>query len=189
MEPQLPQPQPVVADPANANDLIEQDERVLAVVRKHWAGVAGMYAMAVLVLVALVVLGIFVMPDVDASAGAKTLLIGGGLVVAACLIAVFLTMIYIYHKSNLTITNQSLVQTIQRSLFNKKISRLSMSNVEDVNAEQKGIIASMLGYGTLTVQTAGEEDNFVFSYCPGPNALAERILEARQAYAQHHPVV
>jgi uncharacterized membrane protein YdbT with pleckstrin-like domain len=77
------------------------------------------------------------------------------------------------------------VQIIQRSLFNKKVSRLSMSNVEDVNAEQKGIIASMLGYGTLTVQTAGEEDNFVFSFCPNPNFYAEKILEARQAYVQH----
>lgn len=61
-----------------------------------------------------------------------------------------------------------------------------MSNVEDVNVEQRGIAAHLFNYGTLTVQTAGEEDNFVFSQCPNANIHAEQILEARQAYARQH---
>jgi uncharacterized membrane protein YdbT with pleckstrin-like domain len=101
---------------------------------------------------------------------------------------ILFVMAYVYHQSRLTLTDKSCVQVIQRNLFNKKISRLSMSNVEDVNVDQRGIIASLFNYGTLTVQTAGEEDNFLFTFCPSPNLYAERILEARQAYAQQHPV-
>jgi guanylate kinase len=59
-----------------------------------------------------------------------------------------------------------------------------MSNVEDVSEEQRGILASIFSYGTLTVQTAGEMENFIFTLCPNPAALADRIIEARQAYAQ-----
>ena len=73
---------------------------------------------------------------------------------------------------------------MQKTLFNRKVSRLSMSNVEDVNEEQRGIISSLFNYGTLTVQTAGTEDNFVFTLCPDPTKLADKIIEARQAYAR-----
>jgi uncharacterized membrane protein YdbT with pleckstrin-like domain len=75
---------------------------------------------------------------------------------------------------------------MQKTLFNRKVSRLSMSNVEDVNEEQRGIIASIFNYGTLTVQTAGTEDNFIFTMCPNPAQLADKIIEARQAYAKSH---
>ena len=101
------------------------------------------------------------------------------------MVAMLLAAVYVYHKSSLTLTNKSCVQLVQRTLFNKKISRLSMSNVEDVNVEQKGVISSMLGFGTLTIQTAGEEDNFVFTFCPSPNTYAEKVIEARQAYVRH----
>jgi uncharacterized membrane protein YdbT with pleckstrin-like domain len=77
-----------------------------------------------------------------------------------------------------------LVQIIQKSLFIRKISRLSFSNVEDVTAEQRGILASIFNYGTLLIQTAGTEDNFEFKYCPTPNKYADEIIEARQRYAR-----
>jgi hypothetical protein len=59
-----------------------------------------------------------------------------------------------------------------------------MSNVEDVNEEQRGVLASIFNYGTLTVETAGARENFVFTLCPNPAGLADRIIEARQAYAK-----
>jgi hypothetical protein len=68
-------------------------------------------------------------------------------------------------------------------LFIRKVSRLSMANVEDVTAEQRGILATIFNYGTLTIQTAGTMENFIFTYCPRPNDFAHRVLEARQAYA------
>jgi hypothetical protein len=58
--------------------------------------------------------------------------------------------------------------------------------VEDVSAEQKGFLPTFFNYGTLVVQTAGEMENFVFPYCPNPNKYADRILDARQAYADQH---
>jgi hypothetical protein len=59
-----------------------------------------------------------------------------------------------------------------------------MANVEDVTAEQKGILATIFGYGTLMVQTAGERENFTFYYCPDPNTYASRIIEAHQTYVE-----
>lgn len=181
---------PPETTPQNSNnptDMIEGSEHVLVVVRKHWAGIVGIYAIATLLAVALIGLAVVVLPQMNLSYQSNVLLALSAVVVVGAFMLILATMIYVYHQSKLTLTDQSLVQVIQRSLFNCKTSRLSMSNVEDVNVEQTGVIANIFGYGTLTVQTAGEEDNFVFTYCPTPNIYAERILEARQSYARQHP--
>jgi len=91
----------------------------------------------------------------------------------------------VYRGCRLLITDRNLVMITQRSLFNRKISRLSMSNVEDVNVEQRGVLPSILNYGILTIQTAGEIDNFIFKFCPQPNDYAQKILEARERYVKH----
>jgi uncharacterized membrane protein YdbT with pleckstrin-like domain len=100
----------------------------------------------------------------------------------ALLFFVLFIATYIYRQSMLLVTDMNLVQILQKGLFVRKVSRLSMSNVEDVTAEQKGILPTIFNYGTLTVQTAGEMENFVFPYCPNPNKYADRILDARQAF-------
>lgn len=178
-----------LGSPPNDNtDLIESDENILAVVRKHWIGIADIYGLSFISLVALIILGLFVLPGMNLSAQAAGLVTAAAIVISVVLAAIVLTMVYVYHQSRLTLTDKSLVQIVQRGLFNKKISRLSMSNVEDVNVEQRGIIAHMLNFGILTVQTAGQEDNFIFTNCPNANVYAEKILEARQAYVKQHDV-
>ena len=103
---------------------------------------------------------------------------------AVLIVLVLFTVTYIYRQSKLLVTDRSLVQIMQKSLFNKKVSRLSMSNVEDVSEEQRGILSSIFNYGTLMVQTAGTMENFIFTLCPNPSGLADRIIEARQDYAR-----
>lgn len=181
-------PNQAVAAPNNDQDLIESNEHVLVIVRKHWAGVAALYAVAVLFAIAVAGLAVYVMPSLELSHEAVVLTMIGAVFITFLLLLILFVMTYVYHQSHLTLTDKSCVQVIQRNLFNKKTSRLSMSNVEDVNVDQRGIISSLFNYGTLTIQTAGEEDNFVFTFCPSPNLYAEKILEARQAYAQQHPV-
>ncbi len=167
-------------------DLVEGDEKVLAIVHKHWVGLLAIYILAGVGLVSLIALSLFVLPDLHLSSGALRIASLAAVVAIAILGAMLYVIVYVYKKSQLTLTDQSLVQMVQRGLFNKKISRLSMSNVEDVNVEQKGILAHLFNYGTLTVQTAGEEDNFLFNRCPKANVYADQILQARQTYARRH---
>lgn len=183
MQPAEPTSSP---NPNDATDLIENNDRVLAVVRKHWIGIAGMCILAVVAAITAVVLGVFVIPDLKLSSEALRLATAGAIIAGIFMVVIFYVVIYVYEQSKLTLTDRSIVQMVQKGLFNRKTSRLSMSNVEDVNVEQRGLAAHIFNYGTLTVQTAGEEDNFVFSQCPNANVYAEQILEARQAYARHH---
>jgi hypothetical protein len=186
-EPAPPAPPPLVGVSKNSrDDMLEPGETVLRVVQRSFIGLLKIYLVviaalaAVFTLVILLVPGAFDTSGANISAQLSAIMIVG----AVLLVLVLFTVTYIYRQSRLIITNRSLVQVVQNTLFMRKVSRLNFSNVEDVSSEQRGILANLLDYGTMTVQTAGERDNFEFSYCPHPNLLADRIIEARQHYAE-----
>ena len=168
--------------------LLEPGERLVTVIRRHPIGIIGIYIemlVGIVGVITLVLLAIFVF-FASLSGGTKGLIAAAAIFVVAFLVVILLISTYVYRQCRLIVSDQSVVQVLQKALFNRKISRLSMSNVEDVNAEQNGILAMMFNYGKLTIQTAGEVGNFIFNFCPKPNDYANRILEARQRYAIAH---
>lgn len=184
--PATPPPLPGALSKAANQDMLEPGENILTVVRRSVIGLVGIYLVAVVAVAAIFVLVVALAPGAFGSQGYH---ISAGLsvfiVLAVTLLGlILLTATAVYRQSRLLITDRSLVQILQKTLFNKKVSRLSMSNVEDVTEEQRGVLASIFNYGTLTVQTAGEEDNFVFPLCPNPSSIADRIIEARQSYVK-----
>ncbi len=62
-----------------------------------------------------------------------------------------------------------------------------MANVEDVTSDQHGFFATLFGYGTLKIETAGEQMNFHFTYTPNSGAIANHVLEARERYLEYDP--
>ena len=86
---------------------------------------------------------------------------------------------FVYRQSRLTVTNTSIIQVIQGGLFTRKISQISLANVEDVTSEQNGVFANIFSFGTVKVETAGEQVNFIFNYSPQPARVAKIILQAK----------
>ena len=186
-EPVPKTPPPLVGVSKRTNeDMLEPGENVITIVYRSIVGLLGIYLVAFVAVAAIITLFVVAVPDLfNTSSDTISPTLSGVMIVGAVLLVLILfTATYIYRQSRLIITDRSLVQINQKSLFIRKNSRLSFSNVEDVSAEQRGILASIFGYGTLMVQTAGERDNFDFSLCPHPNELADRIIEERQKYAQ-----
>jgi hypothetical protein len=190
---QNPQKQPPAQPPPikgvsnrHEEDMLEPGECILTVVHRSVIGLIGIYLVAFVAVGAITTLLITLSPGTFDTSNSE---ISGSLslvmtVAAVLLVLILFTTTYIYRQSRLLVTDRSLVQIMQKTLFIRKVSRLSMSNVEDVSEEQRGILASIFNYGTLTVQTAGEMENFIFPLCPNPARLADRIIEARQAYAK-----
>ena len=166
-------------------EMLEPGEHPLAVVKRHPIGIIGLYLEALVGIVAILSLIFIIAPDVlsDFSKQSNRLILGGAVFGMAIVALVLLIATYIYRLSKLLITDKNLIQITQSGLFVRNIARLSIANVEDVNAEQRGILATIFNYGTLQIQTAGERPNFIFKYCPDPNKYAGRINEARQIYA------
>ena len=80
------------------------------------------------------------------------------------------------------VTNEHVVDIDQLGLFHRKISELTLDNIEDVAASQKGIIQSFLHYGDITIQTAGELPNFTFEKVSDPYGIGRQIMDIKDKY-------
>jgi uncharacterized membrane protein YdbT with pleckstrin-like domain len=166
-------------------EFLNHDENVVTIIHKSLIGLVYIYIEALAAVVALMAVGILAFPDLFSALSANSNLLLMAAVVFSIALIFFILFIatYVYRQSKLIVTDQNLIQILQGGLFSRKISRLSVSNVEDVTADQHGFLQTIFGYGTLTVETAGEMKNFIFPYCPNPNKYADQILDARQTYA------
>ncbi|NBU33029.1 hypothetical protein EB118_04540 [bacterium] len=170
-------------------ETIDSDEVLLGTIYKHPLGIIIVYLQAALGLVLSIGLAFVLLPTVVTNAAvAFDIAVTFALVVLVFAATIVIVSTIIYRQSHLIITDKNITQVLQSGLFKRKISQLTMANVEDVTSEQNGIFQSIFDYGTLKIETAGEQANFHFSYCPKPSYYAKIILEAREKYtAKEYP--
>lgn len=180
-----------VFDPTGRVEDMDPDEIKIADVRRHPIGlifilfqfIVGFGAAFVLTWVLLPDFGEIVGLSRSSSAALAVALMFAILVLG--LIFLFLA-IRIYRGNQLIISDQNITQVLQETIFNRKVSELTMGNVEDVTAHQNGVFPTIFNYGDLVIETAGEQKNFRFIYCPNPNAYAKAIQDARAVYLKKH---
>lgn len=115
-------------------------------------------------------------PDVQNELGKIALVIFGSVYYLGIWVFFFTEFADFYLDISI-VTNQRIIDVDQRGLFNRSISELDLSRVQDVHSEIKGIFGTMFGYGNVVVQTAGEDRNFKFDHVPDPHGVRQRILE------------
>lgn len=93
---------------------------------------------------------------------------------------------FLYKSNVVLITSEKIAQMLYISLFNRKISQLSIADVQDVTVTQKGILAHIFNYGTLVIETAGEQSNYTFTFTPEPYETAKALVGAHETDVQLH---
>lgn len=166
-------------------EAIDSDERLLCVVKQHPFGIMTIYILAIVAFTASIALISLMLPNViDTSAGVYLVWMILALVLAAVLLVVLLLSSYVYNQSRLTVTDKNIVQVIQRGIYDRKVSHLSLSNIEDVTSEQRGVFAGFFNFGTINIETAVGQPNFRFNMCPNPNRVAKIILDSKREYLE-----
>lgn len=194
-QPVQPPVQPSYAPPAmserhqayNPLNVMQPDETVVCTVKRHPIGIMGVYIGTGFLLALLAVLAFIVAPNVltDMSRSQVTA-IGSVIFIVFAILSLAFAFISntVYWGNSWTVTTDSLTQVTQTSLFNRQSSQLSLGNLEDVTAEQNGILTHIFNFGVLRVETAGERSKFMFLFCPNPNYYAKQILDAREKFEQ-----
>src|SRR5690606_5340605 len=100
------------------------------------------------------------------SARSAIVLLGFLLVVGVVVMMTIQAVLYV--NNVIFVTSDKIAQVLYVTLFNRKISQLSIGDVQDVTVTQKGILAHLFNYGTLVIETAGEQQNYTFTYIPDP---------------------
>jgi len=74
------------------------------------------------------------------------------------------------------VTDRRIIDSTQHGFFNRTISELHLSRVQDISVETKGIIQTFLKFGNLQVQTAGTEEKFKFIQIPNPEKVKDEVM-------------
>lgn len=101
------------------------------------------------------------------------LMVASGLFVAGGLLAT-----YVYNGNRFYLTNESVIQHIQISLFSKKEQHINLANIEDASYRQAGIVQHLFGYGSLRLSTEGDETTYRFPYVANPRNVVHQVTEA-----------
>jgi hypothetical protein len=165
---------------------LDQDEKVLKMVRKHWfvilAELFGTFVM--LLFPFFILIGLLIFPDTlaafDISLARYTAVII--FVIAGWLVFTLMAGFTIwthYYLDLWVITDRRIILIDQIRFFNRNVSIFRFERLQDIEFSVKGILPTFLNFGTLKAQTAGaHESNFSSAGLPDPRGLQATIQKA-----------
>jgi uncharacterized membrane protein YdbT with pleckstrin-like domain len=100
----------------------------------------------------------------------------------------FFYSLTIYNLNSWIVTNMRIIDQHQRGFFNQEVAELSLVNIQDVSFKMEGMVATMMNYGRIEVQTAGNDQKFIFSDIPNPQTVKDEIMKIAADQKGHNGV-
>lgn len=92
----------------------------------------------------------------------------------------FLNFLYWYFNVYI-VTNQRIVDVDWYSLVHREVNVSQISKIQDITANQIGVLSGLFDFGHVLIQTAGTEPNFEYSNVPHPQLVARKLQELLEA--------
>ena len=170
---------------------LSEHEYIISAVRRHsvglWAPVLGT-ALAVSLVFAIMLNYPYIAESIGLPISSYgNLLLIGVLLVILFLIGGYLAM-WVYMNNRFFLTNESVIQEIQVSIFSRKEQTVSLMNIEDASFSQRGPMQTMLNYGSIRLSTEGEETTYRFDYVANPKEHIAILNNAVEAFKNGRPV-
>lgn len=167
---------------------IDPDEKVLAIYRHH--PFAYILPMLIAGFVIVIIMGLTMLMTRASALSSQPIVSASyqGFVFETAaflslLILVFTAVpIYLRLQEKLVLTDEAVFQVLQPSLFSNKVSQVSLERISDVTIHQD-FLGNLFGYGKISIETPGEQDNYEYYYLPTPRYAARQIIEAHENFA------
>jgi len=156
------------------------DEKIILVLRRHWLVLLSL-ALSLVVVLFLPVSAFAVIRSVSPLFFTNPVItplfvLGGSIFFLFTWL--FLYQHYLdYYLDTWIVTDERILNIEQHGLFARTVAELRLFRVQDVTAEIHGFLHTMLDYGNVHIQTAGETQRFEFEEIPNPNKVAKIILD------------
>ncbi len=163
-----------------------ENEQVLMVIHRHWFNILIQFFAVILIALAIFgswILAIIFNPQLFKELGPQTI----SFIETTALLFVWFYgfLIWIdYYLDVWIITNERIVNIEQKGLFLREASDLEFSKIQDVTTDVIGLIPTVLNYGDVYIQTAGETERFRFRQVPDPYAIKSLIMEQYRKTAE-----
>jgi hypothetical protein len=170
---------------------LSEGEYIISDIKRHPIGLFQIWAF-VLVIVASIValLAAYVSSDYSHGATAVPGVVLGGIVLLVAALALIGGYIgtYVYTANRFYLTNESVIQNIQNSLFSNREQTVSLGNIEDASYTKQGVIQSVLNYGQIRLSTQGDETTYRFNYAAQPSKQVALLNNAVEAFKNGRPI-
>lgn len=111
------------------------------------------------------------------------------------LLSAFYLFVVLYAFSNFVdyyldvwiVTNQRIINIEQHGLFARVISEKDLGRMQDITSAIEGFLPTLLNYGDVHIQTAGEKERFVFRQVPFADEVSRRISNLVTEYQKIRP--
>lgn len=166
---------------------LQPGESVVLVVRRHWFFLVMPLVAALLAMLVppALLLALVALTDGPKALDAVLLLMSLAYAVALGVRAYFIW--YAWAHDVWVITNQRLVDGQKPDWFHEKVSTADLVQVQDVGLDRVGLLATLLKFGDLRVQTAAEIEQFILRKIPRPQDVLAVLDRTRDAARREAP--
>ncbi|QQS20071.1 PH domain-containing protein [Candidatus Saccharibacteria bacterium] len=161
---------------------IGDDEEILGVFRHHWFVYISIWVIGLFAIVAIMGSAVAFTTGAEGTGSQYRPVVIAGAALFSFLVALG-TVVPAWMKAQeqLVVTDEAALQVLQPSLFGSKISQLSLQHVADVSV-RKDFFGTLFGFGTIIIETPGEQANYTFSAVPSPDVAAKVLIEAHENF-------
>lgn len=155
-----------------------ENESVLRIIHRHWFNIVihlGMVLLLSLFLIGSISFLPALFPEALTKENTPFFLFAQNTILLFIWLYSFLVWID-YYFDVWIITNERIVNIEQKGLFTRRISELRFSRIQDVTSSVNGLIPTILNFGDVYVQTAAEEERFIFRQVADPFAVKDAVM-------------
>lgn len=171
---------------------LSKGEHVLLKIHRHPIGLLMPVGVTTFLLSLLVAFWVMYPVILENDTAGQLPSMGAASVMILCLgalVAIFgYIAVWVYQRNTFFLTNESVIQEIQHSLFSKHEQTVSLGSIEDVSFRQTGLLQTMFGYGTIRLSTEGEETTYKFHYVSSPKRQVAILNNAVEDFKNGRPV-
>lgn len=167
---------------------IDPDEKVIAIYRHHI--IAYLIPIFLALAVIVVIVGLTMLMTSQTNLGAEPIIAERyqhqtfAIAIVLSVVTLIFTFIPVWLRlqEHIVLTNEAVLQVLQPGLFASKVSQIGLERIGDVSV-RRDFLGTIFGYGKLSIETPGEQDNYEYTFLPNGRSAACEIIEAHENFA------
>ncbi len=164
---------------------LNQDEKIVKIVRKHWIAIIG-HIVSFICMLLLPLLLFFAIVFITNITFQEISIFLPILLFAYSIWLLFGWAFLFYAWTNyyldVMITTLRIFVIDQKELFSRQISSFTFDKIHDLTIDINGILATFLKFGKVTLETAAERKIFMFPTARDPEMVKKAINDAQNDY-------
>ena len=168
---------------------LRDDETIKKVVRRHWFILLGRtFGLLIILAAPFVLYGFTYGREIALGLTSFTISVEPTLLVFFGALWALIIWLRFFHTwtdhylDGWIVTDKRIIDIEQFGFFSRQVSSFRMERIQDITIDIHGIIPTLLDFGDIHVQTAGDSQEFVLKGAPNPKRLKELILKESDKY-------